>query len=518
MSLTDKVIKNTYYYVLSQVLNFVFSFILTPLLIIYIGNTEYGIYALILGVSGIFGLFDLSISSSFIKYISGYYNTKNYEELNKVINSASIFYFGFSAVCIIIALLLKDYFLRAVNIPPELQQKAFMTYIISLLAFTSVNTLGIFNSVIAAIQKMYLTSIYGIALTILNFVSVLVLLKLGFGLYGVLIPYIFFIVLSLLVSLFLSKKHIPELKFGFKYFSIPTLKKMMNFGVQMQVSKFASYAGDKYDEFLLAYFSVIGNVTFYNIGARIARVGRIIPLMLLPQVAPVAAEFKAKEEELKIETLFEDTTKYLLLISLPIFAFFILFASELISSWVGAGYETSAHILRVISVGFLINLIFSAPGNSITPNIGNPKISMYEGLIFLAINLVMSFFLVKYYGIIGAAYGYSISTSVASIYVFFVSVYFFKRKAMLILFKTYLKPIAAVLITSSVLFAANYYLAGRISLNNRVQFILFLSASGIIFAGIYILCIKMFRYLSEKDMVVLRKVVYFMKPANKNAE
>jgi O-antigen/teichoic acid export membrane protein len=427
MSLTDKVIKNTYYHFLSQIINFLAPLFLTPFIIAHIGNTEFGIYAFIIGVAGIFGLFDLSISTSFFKFITEYYNQKKYNELNSVINTASLFYLAFSLVCITIAILLQGYFLSAINIPPELESKAIFTYYIGLAAFSIVNTFGIYNSVIISLQKMYITSLYGIILSVLNFITVAALLLLGYGLYGILCAHIFFISCSLAISMYYSFRLIPELRLGIKYFKFKTLKDMFNIGAQMQVSKLASFASDKYDEFLLAYFSVISNVTYYNIASRVARVGKIIPTQLFTQAAPVAAELNAKQKTGRLEELFEDTTKYLTFVSLPIFAFMFIFAEELIFVWIGPGYEISAHLLRIIGAGSVINLLLSAPGNSITPNIGKPKFSMYEGLIYLSINLILSYFLVKYYGIIGAAYGSTVSTVIAAIYVYRVSVKFFNR-------------------------------------------------------------------------------------------
>lgn len=512
MSLTDKVIKNTYYNFLSQIINFIAPLFLTPFIIAHIGITEFGIYAFIIGVTGIFGLFDLSISTSFYKFISEYYNQKKYDDLNSVINTASIFYLFFSIICIIIALLLKNKFLEAINIPPEFENKAIFTYIIALTAFSVVNTFGIYNSVIVSLQKMYLTSVWGILLSALNFVTVIVLLILGFGLYGILSAHIFFIISSLIISMIYSYKLIPQLRIGLKYYSNKMLKRMFNIGSQMQISKLAAFASDKYDEFLLAYFSVIGNVTFYNLATRMTRVGKIIPTQFIIQVAPVAAELNAKSKTGLLESLFEDMTKYLTLVTIPIYFFMILFANDLIYSWVGPGYEISAYLLRIIAVGGLINLLLSAPGNSITPNIGVPKFSMREGIIYLSINIILSYLLVKYYGIVGAAYGSAISTTIAAIYVFIVSVKFFGNNFYSILKNIFAKPLLSIFISSAFSCAA-YYLFTQIFVSpGRAETILILILTGIVFFSIYLICLIFTKYLDKKEYRLFAKALLFFPP------
>lgn len=91
MSLADKVIKNTFYYVIFQLFGFLFPLILTPFIISSIGEVQFGIYALVLGFIGMFSLFDLSISSSFVVFISRYYVKKDFVNLNKYLNTGLFF-------------------------------------------------------------------------------------------------------------------------------------------------------------------------------------------------------------------------------------------------------------------------------------------------------------------------------------------------------------------------------------------------------------------------------------------
>ncbi len=56
------------------------------------------------------------------------------------------------------------------------------------------------------------------------------------------------------------------------------MKKMTVFGAQMQVSKLSSFASEKYDELLLGFFSVMNNMTFFNVSGRVIRFGRFTSL------------------------------------------------------------------------------------------------------------------------------------------------------------------------------------------------------------------------------------------------
>lgn len=516
MSLTDKVIKNTYYLVVSQLVGFIFPLILTPFIIGHIGGSAFGIYALVLGFAGIFGLFDMSISSSFIKFISEHYNKKEFRELNSVINTGITFYTLFSLTCCIIGIVFMDKFLSVLNINEEFRHTANLAYVISLIAFFVTNSFGIFNSILVSLQKMYLTSILGMLLSLINFILIITLLMNGYGLNQLLYLHIIVICISILISFIAAKKALPQMKLNPFRFHFPSLKKMSNFGIQMQVSKLASFAADKYDEYLLAFFSVISNVTFYNISTKIVRIGKFMPFQLIPQVAPIAAELQARDEKEKIGRLFTDTSKYLTLISLPIFTYIFIFADVLINTWMGPGFEISAQLLRILAIGQLINMIFSAPGNSIIPNLGLPKYQMYEGLIFLSINLILSFLLIKFYGIIGAAFGNTISTGIASLFVFFVSARYFKRSHLALLKDIYMKPFALSIsagITSYILFyLVNIFI---VQISGRFEGIMIIIITSVIFFIIYSIGLFNANYINENDKSVLLKIVNRALPLKK---
>ena len=526
MSLTDKVIKNTVYYLISQVIGFIFPLITTPFIISKICNVQFGLYALLFGFLGTFGLFDFSISTSFIKFISEHYNKKDYESLNYTINTGLIFYVVFSIIIFAAGWIFTEKILSIINVPNDLIELSKYAFRISLIIFLITSSTTIFSSILISIQKMYITSFIGLIINSLNFISILVLLSLGYGLSGLLWSQLVTVFLSTVITVYFSKKYMPEMSFSFSNFRGKTFKDMSKFGIQMQISKLSSFASNKYDEFLLAFFSILSSVTYYNIAFRIARVGQFLPFQLIPQVAPVAAELKAKENisikesdntqnkpDNKLIQLFNDITKYLILFSLPVFLYLFAFSDIIITTWMGNGYELSAFILKIIVLGQLINMIFSAPGNSITPNIGIPKYQMYEGLINLSINLVLSYFLIKYYKIIGAAYGNTIATAIASFYVFYISVKYFKQNHFRTIFKIYLKPltisVVSILITYLIYFLVTKFICYP---QNRFQGIIFILISGFIFIGMFTFGIFNACYLNERDYIVIIKAFFKVVP------
>lgn len=519
MSLTDKVIKNTYYHLLSQALSFLSPLILIPVIISQIGSVEFGIYVLVLGFIGSFGLLDISLSSSFVKFISEFYNKDDKQRVLYVINTGFVFYLVFSLCVVLIAYFNIDFIISLINIPEDKIELAKTAFLFALGIFFLSSTFTIFNSIIIALQKMYIGAIAGIFVSSAYFFTVIILMYMGYGLLSIMAVQLASSAVSIIITLIIAKKCLPYLKVNPSLFNSFTFRSMGSFGIQMQVSRLATFASEKYDEFLLGAFTNLSNVTFYNLGSKSASYGRYVPLQIIAPLAPAAAELSAKNETAKLQTLFLDTTKYLNSISIPIFVFLFVFADHFFLAWMGAGYDTSALILRILAVGFLLNFIFSVPGNIIIPNTGKPKYQMFEGLIYLSINLILSYILIINYGITGAAIGNVISAVIASVYIFYTSNNFFKTKPFRILSETILKPLLFSIICAAVIFLLYNWIGGYIDLNDRFSAILSIVATGSVYVVILFAALMKSGYYDKRDreffLRLLNKIAFLRIITNK---
>ncbi len=519
MSLTDKIIKNTYYYFISQVLMLLMPLFLTPFIISKIGDVQFGIYALVLGFIGTFGLLDMSLSSSFIKFISEYYHKNNFIKLNHTITTGMIFYLVITVILTAAGFFFTGFFVSLINVPPDLFETAKNVLRISLLIFLVTNSFGIFGSILISLQKMYVSSIINVTFSLMNFILVIILLNLGFGLYGIIWTQLITLSLNILFTYIFAMKALPGIKIRFENFKLSSLKEMGGFGLQMQVSKISSFASDKYDELLLGIFSVLNNVTLFNVGNRIVRFGKFFPLQIVTQVAPIAAELKSKEETEKINDLFSDTTKYLVSITAPVFMFIFAFSDLIINSWIGTGYETASVIIKILIAGQLINIALSFPGNSITPNIGLPKFQMYEGLIHLLINITLTYFLIKYYGVIGAAYGNTIATIISSTYIFIASMNYFGKNFTQMFAKVLILPLVLSAVIVGIVYSVYHFTSfsyGLFVIDNRIKGILTLIILSIIIFGSYAFFVYRSGYLNERDKNMLNRFLVKLIPFAKS--
>ncbi|MCI0473895.1 MAG: glycosyltransferase, partial [Ignavibacteria bacterium] len=164
------------------------------------------------------------------------------------------------------------------------------------------------------------------------------------------------------------------------------------------------------------------------------------------------------------------------------------------------------------------NLILSAPGNSIIPNTGVPKYQMFEGLIHLGINVVASYLFIKYYGIIGAAYGNGIATLFSSLFIFATSLVFFRKNLKQVILNDYLYPLI-VSIASGILFymlLRILYNSGFI-INSRVSGLALLVVLSVLFFALYSRLVLNSAYLNARNKTVLARIIAKIIPAKYKA-
>src|SRR6516225_1877204 len=77
---------------------------LSPFILHRLGDTAFGIWVLIFSVTGYYGLFDLGIRSSVIRYVSTYTATNDREGLGKLINTSLVTYTAIGTAALMVTL------------------------------------------------------------------------------------------------------------------------------------------------------------------------------------------------------------------------------------------------------------------------------------------------------------------------------------------------------------------------------------------------------------------------------
>ncbi|MCG2725686.1 MAG: oligosaccharide flippase family protein [Elusimicrobia bacterium] len=415
-SISEKIIRNTIFNAIGRFWGIAVALFLTPYIIGHIGIERYGIWALVGVLTGYFGLLDFGIGTSFVKYISEFYATKDYKKINQVVNTGFVFYLVFAAIIISVGFFVINPLLSLLKIPPNLYDEARFVFLLGIIIFGVSNALSSFGAIQGGLQRMDISNKVAIVISIPMIIGTIFFLEKGYGLKGLMVNNAIIFMVGSVVNLIIAFKVLPELRFApLLFFSKKMFKKLFGFGCKLQITAIANLLHFQTDKIILAYFLNVGFVSYYTIAQNLVYKARGIPLMLVSAIMPAASELEAETNKESLYKLYFRSMKYIVLIGLPISILTILLARPFIDLWLGKGFERSVLTVQIFMFSYFFNII-TAPGFFILHGMGKPQYGMRSSVIAALLNLVLSVLLVIKIGYFGAVIGTAISMVIAAGY------------------------------------------------------------------------------------------------------
>lgn len=126
-----------------------------------------------------------------------------------------------------------------------------------------------------------------------------------------------------------------------------------------------------------------------------------IPIALMTFAYPYFAKHWQNKEWLMIN--YSKMTKYLVFVNGVISITLFVFAPLFIRILFGAQYLDSILPFRILAIGYFVAGTFRIPAGNTLIAIGKIKVNLFNSIISGLLNILLSLFLIKYYGVVGAA-------------------------------------------------------------------------------------------------------------------
>ena len=410
-----QIVKNVSSSWFSLGVNIVVGVILTPYILHRLGDTANGIWVLIYSVTGYYGLFDLGIRSSIVRYVSKFTATGEREELAKLINTALFIYSCIGAVSMIVTLVVSSRVDHIFKIPPEFVGTAhwllFMVGASVAIGFPA----GVFSGFLDGLQEFYINNWTNITATILRGVFIVLALNHGYGLLMVAFITVILPFLSFILRAFVALWMCP-IPFGFSYVNRDTFRQIANYSGVTFMIMVAGRLKWKSDELVIGTFLSAAAITYFNVGARIVDYAGQLVTALSQIYVPMASRSDARNDIQGLRKLFLLGNRVCAITIFPICVTVLMLGKSLIECWVGKKYIETSYPVLVIMI--LCSSLWFAQGASGRILFGRSKhgtwavVTLMEGVA----NLILSVYLVRIYGIVGDALGTAIPMTCSTLF------------------------------------------------------------------------------------------------------
>jgi O-antigen/teichoic acid export membrane protein len=467
-----EIIKNVGSSWFSLGLNILVGIFLSPFILHRLGDSAYGIWVLIFSITGYYGLFDLGIRSSVVRFVSKFTATGESDKLNRLVNTSLWSYTLIGTLAMLITFAGSSYVDVLFRIPPEFLVTARWLFLMVGASVALGFPLGIFSGILEGLQKFYFLNITNVISSVLRAILIVIALRHG---YGLLTVAIITVVLPLLISIVRAAitLRILPLRFSLKYFDRTSLREIAGYSSATFVVMIAFKLRFKTDELVIGAFLSSAAITYFSIGDRLLDYASEVVSSLAQIFVPWSSQSEAKGDMDGLRKMLVLGNRACALIIFPISLILLILGKSIIEAWVGAKYVvTSYPVLVVLCIPMTLMLAQSASPRILFGMAKHRTLSWVVAIEAVS-NLILSILLVRPLGIIGDALGTAIPLSVTALYflprhlcrVLGMKVRTFIREAFLL-------PLVLCAPLVPVLFALRYWYVARNYLQLAVQLLI----------------------------------------------
>lgn len=400
----------------SIILGTLIQLLYTPLLIRMLGQSEYGLYSLVSSIIGYLTILDLGFGNAIVVYTAKYRAQKKYQEEKKLHGMFKIIFIIIGIIAGFLGILLYFFVPSIFGTTMTIYELEKTKIMMLILAFNLFITFmfSIYSSIINAYEKFTFQKIMSILNTILKPLLMIPLLFLGYKSVTMTIV-ITMINIIVCVSNSLYCRNKLNIKIKFCGFDKILFKTILGYSIWLFLGAIVDKINWSADQFILGAVCSTAAVSIYSVASQLNQLflnlSTAISSVLLPKITKMVAK-KATKEELTDEMIKVGRIQYYIMFLMC--SGLILFGKSFIKWWAGEEFIDSYYIALLLIIPVCFPLIQNL-GLSIMQAMNKYKFKTISTAIMSILNIIISFFLAKNYGPIGAAFGTTISLIICNI-------------------------------------------------------------------------------------------------------
>ena len=395
--------------------NVLVGIFLSPYILHHLGDTAFGLWILIFSATGYYGLFDLGIRSSIIRYVAKFSATGEEEELNRLANTALFSYTGIGILTMAITLIISRYVNTVFHIPADFVSTARWLLIMVGASVSLGFPLGMFGGMLEGMQRFTLLNSTSVSSTLLRALFIVVALDHGRGLLTVAFITVSLPLLTGLINV-AAVFHFLPLRIGAKYVSGASLRQIASYSGTTFVIIVAQRLRFKTDAVVIGTFVSAAAITYFTIGSRLVDYASEVVSGLAQLFVPMSTQSQAEGDLEGLRKILIVGNRACAYIIFPMTAFFTVLGKSVIEAWVGPKYVAASYpILLVLLYPTTLMLAQSASGR-ILWGMARHRTWAWVVLAEGVSNVILSVILVQRFGIMGDAIGTAIPLTCSMIF------------------------------------------------------------------------------------------------------
>ena len=388
-----------------------------PILIEGLGTARFGILTLAWMVVGYFSLFDLGLGRALTKLVAEKLGKGKGDDIPALVWTAMSLMAALGVLGAVVFAAVTPWMVRGVlNIPSELQPETLTAfYLLAAAVPIVIGSTGL-RGILEAHQRFGMVNAVRIPLGIFTFLGPVAVLPFS----NSLVPIVAVLVVARLVSWCAHAVLCMRVEPAFRQ-SVSVhgamVKPLINFGGWITVTNIVGPLMVYLDRFLIGAMVSMTAVAYYATPYEVVTKLWIIPGALMGVMFPAfVAAFV--QDRMRASRLFDRTVNYIFLSLFPVVLIIVTFAREGLALWLGGEFAVnSSLVLQVLAVGVFINSQAYVP-SGLVQGAGRPDLTAKLHLIELPFYLLILWWMLDAYGIVGVAVAWVLRVVVDAVFLF----------------------------------------------------------------------------------------------------
>ncbi len=387
--------------------NLVVMFFLSPFVVHQLGSVAYGIWSLLISISGFLSLAELGVGGGLGQYLNYHLARREIKRVNTVINTSLVFFFMSGLIMLLcvggVSFLFASVFK---NVPesylPAIRMSMFLIGFQLWISFFYAT----FNQILSAIDRFDLQNVVKIMSIFLQACGTVFVLRAGGGIVGLAVIQLLSGFVGMLVTVVLVRRVFPEFSLRPASARLECFREMFGFSLWAFVGKIAFRMLYWMDIVLIGILLTPRHVAYYSIAAMLIMHARGFVIQSSFILTPQIVKDCALRNWDALQNIFSRGSTMVMAIGIPMFVGFVVFGKEFISLWMGREYVISYQILAILSLAQLPSIASALTGSVFS---GLHKIHIDAGFTVLQclLNLIFTVLFVSVFkmGLAGVAWG-----------------------------------------------------------------------------------------------------------------
>jgi O-antigen/teichoic acid export membrane protein len=408
MSRTSVILRNIASNWVGFGINAAVTLVLTPFVLHQLGAARYGIWVLTSSIIGYYGFLDLGFRAGVTQYLTTYLAVRDYKRANECMSSAVAVLAGLGGVMLVLSLTAAYLAPHLFHVPPDMTREAFWCILVVGTSSAIQFALNPYGSVFTATQRFDLANAIGVVTRLMTAAAVALSLKLGQGLIGVSLATCSVSALDYIIRWRVATSLVPQLTVSTRYMSIASVREVSAFGAWNTLISINKFVYQHVPNILIGTMMPLAAVGHYALATGLTRQLNSILGPLPAVLYPAAAELHIQGDRERLQRLYHDGSRMTLLVLIPLVMAAGFWAPDFYRLWIGDRYVGHGQFLSVALI-FQILLISTATGygfstaQQILIGAGRVRVVALSLISASAINLTLSFLLIRVYGLAGVA-------------------------------------------------------------------------------------------------------------------